>query len=147
MSSMSTIRPFAVGKAKATRALPPGDHTSPGAPLTSGGWAARARPEKVAATARAPRTSLGVPAVTGPVGSQYNARVEHREKRVELTTPRSGEEGVHNFSLTNSIGIGNRRCTLDPAPCAAGELPGRGWGAIHNWSDLFEGQASVCRTT
>src|SRR5437764_783778 len=77
----------------------------------------------------------------GPVGSQYNARVEHREKRVELTTPRSGEEGVHNFSLTNSIGIGNRRCTLDPAPCAAGELPGRGWGAIHDWSDLFEGQA------
>src|SRR2546425_4045999 len=49
--SISTILPFAIVKAKTTRALPPGAHTSPGAPLTSAGWAARARPEKVAATA------------------------------------------------------------------------------------------------
>src|SRR5207249_6805905 len=59
MRSMATILPPAIVKPNIICGLPPGAHTSPGNPLTSAGCAARARPEKVSATAAAPRTSLG----------------------------------------------------------------------------------------
>jgi hypothetical protein len=62
--STLTIFPRVIVNLNTTRGRPPGAHTSPAAPFTSAGCAARARPEKVSATARAPRTSLGAPACT-----------------------------------------------------------------------------------
>src|SRR5215216_183922 len=55
--AISTIFPRATLRPNTTRGCPPGAHTAPTAPSTSAGRANRARPEKVSATARAPRTS------------------------------------------------------------------------------------------
>jgi hypothetical protein len=52
------------GEPKTTRGWPPGAQTAPAAPSTSAGRANRARPEKVPATSRAPRTSAAAPACT-----------------------------------------------------------------------------------
>jgi hypothetical protein len=45
------------------------------------------------------------------VGPEYDVRVEHREKRIEVTAARCGEEGEDHFAQAVAIGIGNRaRC-------------------------------------
>jgi hypothetical protein len=62
--SIATILPRIIVKPKTTRGRPRGAHTAPTAPFTSAGCANRARPEKVSATAAAPRTSLDAPACT-----------------------------------------------------------------------------------
>ena len=74
------------------------------------------------------------------VGSEDDVRVEHREKRIEVTAPRGGEEGVDDFSLTGEIAVGHRGRSLHSAAGAARELPCRGRGASHDRSDLVERQ-------
>src|SRR6266849_8328066 len=59
--AMAAIFAPGIAKANATRGRPPEAHTRPGAPFTRAGWAARARPLNVSATAFAPRTSAAAP--------------------------------------------------------------------------------------
>ena len=39
----------------------------------------------------------------GTVGSEHDVRIEHRDKRVEVSIARGGEEGVHDLSLAGEI--------------------------------------------
>jgi hypothetical protein len=41
----------------------------------------------------------------GAVGSEHDVRVEHRDKRVEVSIARGGEEGVDDFSLAGEIQV------------------------------------------
>ena len=54
---LPSVLPPAMTKPKTARTCPPGAQTAPGAPSTSAGCAARARPRKASATAAAPRSS------------------------------------------------------------------------------------------
>jgi hypothetical protein len=107
---------------------PPGAHTAPTAPFTSASRATRARPEKVSATAFAPRTShlARCARVYGcGIGSEHDVWVQHREKCGKVTAARGREEGIDNFSLAGAIGVRNRRHSLHPAARAARQLPCR----------------------
>ena len=73
--------------------------------------------------------------------SKHDIWVEHREKRVEISAARSGEEGVDNFSLPGEIAIANRRRSLHSAACTARELPCGVRRAFHDGSDLIERHA------
>jgi hypothetical protein len=57
------------------------------------------------------------------VGSEHDIRVEHCNKRVEVTVARGGEEGVDDFSLVGQVGVGNHVRSPYPAACPARELP------------------------
>ena len=134
------IFPRVIVKLNTTRGRPPGAHTAPAAPFTSAGCANRARPLKVSATARRTvdlprRAHFHVCAV----GSEHDVWVEHREKRLEVTLARGGQEGVDDFSLAGAIGVGNRGRSLYPAAGPAGVLPGCSRGAPHDGGDLVEG--------
>jgi len=72
------------------------------------------------------------------VGTAYDGWVQQREKSVEVTTARSGKEGVDDLSMAGEIGVRHLR-SLYPAACTAGELPGGGRGASHDGTDLVEG--------
>lgn len=88
----------------------------------STGWANRARPEKVPATAVTPLTSPVAPHIHGcAIGSEHDVWVEKREQRVEVAAARGGEERVDDFSLPGEIGVGNWDRSLHPAAGAAGE--------------------------
>jgi hypothetical protein len=82
-------------KPNTTRGRPPGTHTAPTAPSMSTGWANRARPEKVPATAVAPRTSPVRARIHGcAICSEHDVWVQQRQQRVEVAAARGGEEGV-----------------------------------------------------
>src|SRR3990170_1577312 len=145
--SISMIFPRVIVKPNTTRGRPPGAHTALIAPFTSASGANRARPLKVSATARRTvdlprRAHFHVCAV----GSEHDVWVEHREKRLEVTLARGGQEGVDDFSLAGAIGVGSRGRPLHPAARAAGELPGRGRGAPHDGSDLVGSRRRSCRS-
>lgn len=90
------------------------------------GCAALARPEKVLATAAAPR--LGCARLHGcGVGSKHGVRVQQCQEGVEVTAACGGEEGVDDVSLPGQIGLGGcapctrRRAQLASCRAAAGE--------------------------
>ena len=74
------------------------------------------------------------------VRPEHHIWVKGREKRVEVPSARSREEGVDNFSLASEVGDASRVRSLNPAACAARELPCRSLGTAHDRSDLVERQ-------
>jgi hypothetical protein len=55
------------------------------------------------------------------VGSKYDVRIEHCDKRVEIAATCCQEEGVDHLTLPSKIRIGSRYLgTLHPAPRSAG---------------------------
>ena len=108
--SISTILPAATLKANATRGRPPGRpagaHTAPGAPSTSAKRAARARPENVPATSRAP---AHLPRCAGAhgrvVGPEHDPLIEDRQQRFEVALARGSEEGFDDLPLAVGIGV------------------------------------------
>src|SRR5215216_2137572 len=73
------------------------------------------------------------------VCSEHDFRIEHRQERVEVTIPRSGEEGVDDLPLAAEIGVGGRGCPPYAAACPARQLPRRDRGAADYGGDLGEG--------
>src|SRR5947207_16017587 len=49
------------------------------------------------------------------VGSEHHVRVEHREKRVEVSVARGSEEGIDHLTLAGEIDVGKRGRPLHPA--------------------------------
>jgi hypothetical protein len=61
----------------------------------------------------------------GAVGSEHDVRVEHRDKRVEVSIARGGEEGVDDLSLAGVIRLVRSICSPHASARAARELPRR----------------------
>jgi hypothetical protein len=79
------------------------------------------------------------------VSAYHDVRGKYGEQCLKRTAPRGREEGVHHAALATEIGGGRRDRALHPAAGAAGELPGRGWGAPHDGRDLLEGRRACGR--
>lgn len=63
------------------------------------------------------------------IGPEHDVRVEHRERRGEVTVARGSEEGLDDGSRTAEVGLGCRGGTLHPATRAAlvDGAPGAVW--------------------
>src|SRR5215208_6901690 len=96
----------------------------------------RGGPANLRRHARAPRCA---------VGSQYDVRIENREHRPTVSTPRGGEECVDDVSLTTQLDIRHQVRPLSfthpvhPAAGTARQLPRGVWRAPDDRSDLVEG--------
>jgi len=123
---IATMRPCAIVKSNTTRGCPSEIQTSPGAPFTSVGCAARARPLKVSATAATPRTSAACACEDGrAVRANSNIGVELGEQRIEVAAARRGKKGIDDFSLTDAVVVGCRPGSVYATSCAAGQLSPR----------------------
>ncbi len=141
---MATIFPATIVKSKTARGVPPDAQTAPTAPSTSAVCAPCARPEKVLATAVAPRTNSGSCARgrDATVRSARSTTSGSSNASNALKSPlRAGrQERLHDGTLARVIGGGRRRA-LHAASCAAGELPCRHRRPPHDRGDLVERHA------
>jgi len=78
------------------------------------------------------------PSSTAAVGSQHDVRIQECKQCGEVAATRGGEEGVDDLSVGGEVCVAGLCGALDPAPCAAGRLPGRGRGAPDDRGDLVE---------
>jgi hypothetical protein len=159
MASMATIFLCRIVKSRTIIRRPRGATSTPTAPFTSTGRAARARPRIASgATASAPRTSCGPPPRDGHrVRTKDDIQVEDRQQALKVATSRGGQEGVDHRSLPVEVGVARLRDSLSAlrlgspaltftlarsmhaAAGAAGELPRRGRRPPHDRRDLVEG--------
>lgn len=96
--SIPTTLPPLIAKVHTARGLPPGVHTAPGAPFMSARFALRMRPEKVSATACAPRRSSGAPNRTASP-SAWSAT--SGSSRVSSASKSPAREAARNASTTS----------------------------------------------
>jgi hypothetical protein len=81
----------------------------------------------------------------GGVGAEYDAGVEYREQRGEVTVAGGGEEGLDQLGLAGEVGAGHRVGGLHSLPGAAGELLRGVRGAAQYRGDLLEGDGEAAR--
>lgn len=141
---MATIFPDTIVKSKTVRGVPPATQAVPTAPSTKAGCTPCARPEKVWATAVAPRTS-SASCARGRVTTVRSARSttsgSSRASNALKSPSRGRQERLHNGALTSAVGAGGRVRALHAAARAAGELPRRHRRAPHDRGDLVERHA------
>jgi hypothetical protein len=69
---------------------------------------------------------------------QHDARIEHRQQRLEVAPARGGQEGADQRLLVGQIGVGGRPPELHAAAGAARQLPRRHRRAPHDRRDVIE---------
>jgi hypothetical protein len=84
------------------------------------------------------RRTTDLPRRPRTLGSEHDVRVEHGEKRLEVTIAGSCKERIRHLPLMLEIGVWDGGA-VHAAAGTARELPGRRGGAPHYEGDLVEG--------
>ena len=139
---MATILPPATVKPMTESGWSPSATTTPAAPFTRAGTDERCgqgeRDRPGRDLGRAPHQGGGSRTGEPAVGPEHDVGIEHGDERLEVATPRGGEERVDHLPLTGPVGVGHGGA-LHPATGPAGELARRLGGAAHDLGDLVEG--------
>jgi hypothetical protein len=140
MTSMPVIRSPSTWNARTTDSRPSCPHSSPGA--VDEGQLAGARPlgrqhRALAHALDAAQHDRRRARADEPVRAQHHVRVEEREQRFEVATPRRGQERLDDLAPPRQARV-RRGTALDPAPGPARELPGRRRSLVDHRRDLVE---------